>query len=40
MDLDLLVRTSEFVAEPIEMGHFFMQDIVRGGKVIYEANNA
>ena len=40
MALDLLVRTPEFVAKRIEMGDFFMRDIVRDGKVIYEANHA
>ena len=40
MALDLLVRTPEFVAKRIEMGDFFMQGIVRDGKVIYEADNA
>jgi len=40
MALDLLVRTPEFVAQRIEMGDFFMQDIVKDGKVIYEADHA
>jgi uncharacterized protein len=36
---DLLVRTPEQVRERIEMGDFFMQEIVERGKVLYEANN-
>ena len=35
--LDLLVRTPERVAERIELGDFFMREIVSKGKVLYEA---
>lgn len=37
---DLLVRTPEQVRERIEMGDFFMQEIVERGKVLYEADNS
>ena len=40
MALDLLVRTPEFVAKRIEMGDFFMQDVMAEGKVLYEADHA
>jgi uncharacterized protein len=40
MALDLLVRTPEHIAERIEMGDFFMQEITSQGKVIYEADHA
>ncbi len=35
--LDLLVRTPESVRRRLEMGDFFLRDIVRNGKVLYEA---
>jgi predicted nucleotidyltransferase len=34
--LDLLVRTPERVRERIEVGDFFMREIVTNGKVLYE----
>lgn len=40
LPLDLLVRTPQFVAQRLEMGDFFMQDVVEQGKVIYEADHA
>ena len=40
MPMDLLVRTPEFIADRIEMGDFFMQEIVEQGKVIYDAGHA
>ena len=35
--LDLLVRTPEHVAKRLEMGDFFMREIIERGKLIYEA---
>ena len=35
--LYLLVRTPERVGERIELGDFFMREIVTKGKVLYEA---
>ncbi len=37
--LDLLVRTPEKVRQRIEMGDDFMQEILQGGKILYEADN-
>jgi len=37
--LDLLVRTPEVVSKRIEMGDHFLRDILRDGKVLYEAND-
>ena len=37
--LDLLVRTPEVVDERIEMGDCFLRDILRDGKVLYEAHD-
>jgi uncharacterized protein len=39
LSTDLLVRTPEQIRERIEMGDFFMQEIVERGKVLYEADN-
>jgi uncharacterized protein len=38
--LDLLVRTPEVVRRRIEMGDSFLRDILRDGKVLYEAHDA
>ena len=38
--LDLLARTSEQIQQRIEMGDFFMQEIVQKGRVLYEADYA
>jgi predicted nucleotidyltransferase len=35
--LDLLVRTPELLRQRLEMGDFFMKEIVDEGKVLYEA---
>jgi predicted nucleotidyltransferase len=40
MALDLLVRTPEYIAERLEMGDYFMEDILEEGKVLYEKDNA
>jgi predicted nucleotidyltransferase len=37
--LDLLVRTPEKVKERLEMGDFFMKEIIAKGKVLYEADH-
>lgn len=36
--MDLLVRTPEKVRERLEMGDFFMREILDQGKVLYEAD--
>ncbi len=36
--LDLLVRTPEVVRQRIEMGDCFLRDILKDGKVLYEAH--
>jgi predicted nucleotidyltransferase len=40
MPIDLLVRTAEQVQERIDMEDFFMREIVRDGKVLYEKDHA
>ena len=35
--VDLIVRTPETVRQRLEMGDTFMRDILRDGKVLYEA---
>lgn len=40
MPLDLLVRTPEFIAQRLELGDFFIKEILEQGKVIYEATHA
>jgi predicted nucleotidyltransferase len=37
--VDLLVRTSEKVRERIAMGDTFMEEIVREGRILYEATD-
>ena len=37
--VDLIVRTPEEVRQRIKMGDGFMQDILKEGKVLYEADN-
>ncbi len=37
--LDLLVRTPEAVRQRIEMGDTFLRDVLRHGKVLYEAHD-
>lgn len=36
--LDLMVRTPEQIQQRLEMGDFFIQDIMQNGRVLYEAN--
>ncbi len=38
--VDLLVRTSEEITRRLALNDFFMQDIFRKGKVLYESANA
>jgi uncharacterized protein len=38
--LDLMARTAEQIQQRLEMGDFFIQDIMEKGYVLYEANNA
>jgi uncharacterized protein len=36
---DILVRTPENIEHRLSMGDFFMQDILRKGRILYEAHN-
>lgn len=38
--LDLLARTSEQIQQRIDMGDFFIQEIVNEGRILYEADYA
>lgn len=38
--LDLLVRSSEQLQKRVEMGDFFIQEILQKGRVLYEADYA
>jgi uncharacterized protein len=38
--LDLMARTSEQIQQRLDMGDFFIQDIIKNGRVLYEANHA
>jgi uncharacterized protein len=38
--LDLMARTAEQIQQRLEMGDFFIQDIMEKGYVLYEANHA
>lgn len=38
--LDLIARTPEQVQQRLEMGDFFIQDIMKNGQVLYEANHS
>jgi len=40
MPLDLLARTQEQIEERIEMGDFFITEIIERGKILYESENA
>jgi len=37
--LDLMARTSEQIQQRLDMGEFFIQDIINKGRVLYEANH-
>jgi uncharacterized protein len=38
--LDLMVRSPEQIRQRLEMGDFFIQEIMQNGRVLYEANYA
>lgn len=38
--IDLIVRTPEQVRERIELGDFFLREITKKGKVLYEATHS
>jgi len=38
--LDLMARTPQQIQQRLEMGDFFIQDIMKNGRVLYEANHA
>ena len=38
--LDLLARTPQYLQKRLEMGDFFIREILEKGKVIYEADYA
>ncbi|MBS1249801.1 MAG: hypothetical protein MAG431_01385 [Chloroflexi bacterium] len=38
--IDLLVRTPEQVRQRVEMGDFFLRDILEKGKVLYETSHS
>lgn len=38
--LDLMARTPEQIQERLDMGDFFIQDIIKKGRVLYEADHA
>jgi predicted nucleotidyltransferase len=38
--LDLIARTSEQIQQRLEMGDFFIQDILQRGRILYETNHA
>jgi predicted nucleotidyltransferase len=37
--LDLLARTSEQIQQRLDMGDFFIQDIINKGRILYESNH-
>lgn len=37
--LDLMTRTSEQIQQRLEMGDFFIQDIIQKGQILYETNH-
>jgi uncharacterized protein len=39
LPLDLIVRTPEDIATRLELHDFFLEEVVRKGKVIYEASH-
>lgn len=38
--LDLITRTSKQIQQRLDMGDFFIQDILQRGRILYEANHA
>ena len=37
--LDLIVHTPKYLAQRIKMGDWFLRDVLKEGKVLYEAHN-
>jgi uncharacterized protein len=37
--LDLMARTPEQIQQRLDMGDFFIQDIINKGRILYEANH-
>ncbi len=37
--LDLMARTSEQIQQRLDMGDFFIQDIIKKGRILYETNH-
>lgn len=37
--LDLIVHTPKYLAERVKMGDWFLRDVIKEGKVIYEVSN-
>ncbi|MCX5935057.1 MAG: hypothetical protein NTU99_09800, partial [Pseudanabaena sp. LacPavin_0818_WC45_MAG_42_6] len=37
--LDLIARTSKQIQQRLEMGDFFIQDILQRGRILYETNH-
>ena len=38
--LDLIVHTQKYLAERVKMGDWFLRDVIKEGKVLYEAHNS
>jgi predicted nucleotidyltransferase len=38
--LDLIARTSKQIQQRLDMGDFFIQDILKRGRILHEANHA
>ena len=38
--LDLIARTSKQIRQRLDMGDFFIQDILQRGRILHEANHA
>jgi predicted nucleotidyltransferase len=38
--LDLIVHTPKYLAERIKMGDWFLRDVVKEGRILYEARDA
>jgi uncharacterized protein len=38
--LDLITRTSKQIQQRLDMGDFFIKDILQEGRILYEANHA
>jgi uncharacterized protein len=38
--LDLIARTSEQIQQRLDMGDFFIRDIIQKGRILYETNHS